>query len=464
MKRALFFIITLLSITAYAAPKRGGMFIVRYEDDNSYIKKSDTYFPWCRVLKEIPLSKSTDAFKLSVGGEIRQQFFAVQNSNFGDGRPGTVFDERYLEQRYLLHTDWQLSPFVKLFTQLTSNQIAGDKNIRPTIDLNDLDLMQGFVDFTIPVFNSSYSMVLRAGRQELYYGSRRMIGFREGPSIRRAFDGIKFTMRKRKKSLDLFYLLPVVAYSGIFDDYSSRNNSVFGTYFSLKDDYYYGVEGYYIGAIRDSATYVDKTDEEHRHSVGTRAFINSNVIRLSLETTYQFGAFGDDRISAFQVAFQGRYRFRSLKVRPYVSLWADIFSGDREKNDDKNNTFRPISASPVGSSPFSLGNANLYSVKPAFGFYPLRGLSISCSANPLWRFSDHDYLYVSSVTRVKRKHRKPEDTHYVATLFEGAVRYAFRRQITLQGRVGVALPGTYTEATGKGENMLYGVLKLQYKF
>lgn len=465
MKRALFIlIIILLWGTATAARPGTGIFIVRYDDNNSVIKNDSIYFPWTRALKEISLSKTRDDVHLSVGGEIRQRFFEVRHGNFGDGRPGTIFDERYLEQRYLLHTDWSLSKHLRVFAQLTSNQVEGDKNIRPTIDLNDLDVMQGFIDFKLPVSNGRRSMLLRVGRQEVYYGSRRMIGFREGPSIRRSFDGVKFRMQNRKKAVDLFYLLPVKALSGVFDDYSSRNNSLFGAYFSLRDRNRYGVEGYYIGALRDEATYVDNTDEEQRHSLGSRAFIHSRKLQLSLEGTYQFGSFGDDRISAFQIALQSKYTLASTRFKPYVSLWADIFSGDKEKADGKVNTFRPINASPVGSSSFSLGNANLYSLKPTIGFKPLRGLSVSSSINPLWRFSEKDYLYISSVSRVKRKHRRPEESHYFATLFEGEVSYLFRKQLTLLGRVGLALPGDYAEATGKGEKMPFGEVKLQYKF
>lgn len=464
IRARLLLLILLCGISIFAGPRRDGIFIVRYQDNNELIKQNKSYFPWTRALKVIPLSKKGKAFNLSVGGEIRQQFFEVQSSNFGDGRPGTIFDERYLEQRYLLHTNWQLSPYFRVFTQLTSNQVSGDKNVRPGIDLNDFDLLQGFVDFNIPTKSSPTKMSLRVGRQEVFYGSRRMIGFREGPSIRRAFDGVKFRIQKRKKSVELFYLQPIVAYSGIFDDYSSRNNSVFGAYFSLRDKSLYGVEGYYIGALRDTAWYVNTIDEEQRHSLGARAFIGGRVLKLSLESTYQFGSFGDDKISAFQVAFQGQYQYSLAKLKPYVSLWADIFSGDKEINDGKINTFRPISAEPVGSSPFSIGNANLYSVKPTIGFYPFQNLNIGISANPLWRFSENDYVYVSSVSRVKRKNRKPEESHYFATVFEGDISYEVRKQITLQGRVGVALPGSYAKATGKGEQMPFGVIKVQYKF
>jgi len=41
------------------------------------------------------------------------------------------------------------------------------------------------------------SVLLRVGRQELMYGSQRLIAVREAPNNRIAFDGLKFIFNKK---------------------------------------------------------------------------------------------------------------------------------------------------------------------------------------------------------------------------------------------------------------------------
>lgn len=436
--------------------------IVRYNDNNKALRADTADLLIHRKIKHIPLSRTRDDVNLSFGGEIREQFYVVRNSNFGDGKPGSLKDETYLEQRYLLHSDLQLSKRIRTFVQVTSNHIAGEKNIHPSIDENDLDISQLFGDFVLNIGQSK--LLFRLGRQEVSYGSRRMIGFREGPSVRRSFEGGKLSWGSRMQSVDIFYLLPVKVLDGLFDDYSSGSSQVLGIYLKKRLETGFHIEGYYIGAIRDSATYVDNSADEVRHSLGARGFYRSRSTSLSLESTYQFGKFGSEDISAFQIAFQGWHCFNRLTLKPTLSLWADLFSGDMEKGDGKNNTFRAISASPVGETPFSIGNANLISIRPTVSLDLFNDISLSAMVNPLWRFSENDYLYVGSITRVKRKHRKESDALYYATSFSGEIAYKPGKHIKLVSRVGVAIPKEYAEVTGKGETMKFGVVAIQYKF
>jgi len=57
-----------------------------------------------------------------------------------------------------------------------------DGGPRPT-DRDDLDLHQAFADLRVP-FSGSDELTLRAGRQEMAYGSQRLISVRESPNNR----------------------------------------------------------------------------------------------------------------------------------------------------------------------------------------------------------------------------------------------------------------------------------------
>ncbi len=73
---------------------------------------------------------------------------------------------------------------LRLFAQLQSS-CENDRNggPRPT-DKNERDLHQGFLDMKIDLGGADGSFTMRSGRQELFYGSQRIISVREGPKAR----------------------------------------------------------------------------------------------------------------------------------------------------------------------------------------------------------------------------------------------------------------------------------------
>src|SRR2546429_9531872 len=90
----------------------------------------------------------------------------------------------------MIHADAHLVDYFRVFTQckggLEDGRTGGP---RPT-DRDDFDLNQAFFDAHVP-FAELDSLTFRAGRQELAYGSSRLISAREAPNVRLSFDGVK---------------------------------------------------------------------------------------------------------------------------------------------------------------------------------------------------------------------------------------------------------------------------------
>ena len=98
----------------------------------------------------------------------------------------------YLLERYLLHGDLHLSPFFRFFGQFQSGledgRIGGP---RPDIDRNAFDVHQAFFDFMLPFDDMKDSLTWRVGRQEMSYGTGRLIDTREGVNLARSFDEVR---------------------------------------------------------------------------------------------------------------------------------------------------------------------------------------------------------------------------------------------------------------------------------
>src|SRR6266849_3208048 len=137
------------------------------------------------TVKFIPLNRDGSSW-LTLGGEVRERYEYFDNFNWGKGPQD---DNGYLLQRYMIHADAHIGENFRVFTQFKSGLEDGrNGGPRPT-DRDDFDLHQAFFDVRVP-WSEADSLTFRAGRQELAYGSSRLISFREEPKVRRGFDGM----------------------------------------------------------------------------------------------------------------------------------------------------------------------------------------------------------------------------------------------------------------------------------
>ena len=117
---------------------------------------------------------------VSAGSEVRQEYEWFDNEDWGAAIPD---GNGYWLQRYMLHVDTRLSRRVRLYGELKSGIEVGRTGGPRGSDEDRLDLHQAFVDFSFgPV-------TVRIGRQELSFGSQRLVSVRGGPNVRQTFDG-----------------------------------------------------------------------------------------------------------------------------------------------------------------------------------------------------------------------------------------------------------------------------------
>jgi hypothetical protein len=171
------------------------------------------------------------------------------------------------------------------------------------------------------------SLTLRGGRQEMAYGSQRLISVRESPNNRLAFDAARVLTHFGEWRADAWVAQPVEIDTAIFDDQRIDETTFWGGYVTgplpfiprLKADFYY------FGVSRDNAEFSRGTADELRHSLGTRLFGEFSALDWNFEFVGQFGSFGDDGILAWTAASDtgwtfaetptGRGRFSALTSR-----------------------------------------------------------------------------------------------------------------------------------------------------
>lgn len=385
---------------------------LRYQEDYRYLRNTPHSTDFWRPAKYIPLGSQEDWY-LSIGGEMRQRYEFFHNEGYGKASADAHGNNHAWLQRYMLHGDLHLGANVRIFTQFMSTLEDWRKaGPRPDIDENTFDLHQGFMDLTAKP-GSSHSVTLRFGRQELEYGSGRLIAGREAPNNRRSFDAIKLLFKFGNWSVDSFLGQPVRNLTGVLDDDRNPDKSLWGIYAAsawplLPDGH---VDLYYLGSDNRHAVFAQGRGHEVRHTVGTRIWGNPLPWRYNFEFIGQFGQFGSNDIRAWAVASDTHYSFSQLPLKPQIGMRADITSGDGRSSTL--GTYNPLF--PTGAY-FNLadlgGPSNFIHIHPVLNFSLMEKLKASFDWGFFWRQNANDAIYSIATIPIFSPASAADQKHY----------------------------------------------------
>lgn len=361
----------------------------RYDEDYSYLSDPSRRCGFFDPIKYIGLG--SEGRYLSLGGEARPFFEWFRDEEWG-AVPG---DDGYLLQRFMLHADLHWGPRVRLFTQVKSGLVVGRRSgPRPT-DEDRLDLHQGFFDLALRS-DATRRIFLRLGRQEMDFGHSRLVSYREGPNVRRSFDGLRAGFQGASWTVDGFVTKPVETNPGVFDDGPEPRRTFWGIYASrpLAGGSALHVDAYYLGLARKLARYDQGTARETRHTAGTRLWGRSRAWDYDVELLYQWGSFGDGVIRAWAVAPVFGYTASSVPGKPRFALSLDLHSGDADPRDPDLSTYYPLFpkgayyglVAPVGPS-------NHWEIHPIVDLRLSKRVSARANWLFFWRYSVRDGIY-----------------------------------------------------------------------
>jgi hypothetical protein len=433
---------------------------LRYDENYEYLRDPARRSDYLDALKFIPFNTNKD-WHLTLGGEIRERYEYYHNSYWGKGAQD---DNGYLLQRYMVHADAHLGENIRIFTQFKSGLEDGrNGGPRPT-DEDVFDLHQAFLDVRLP-WSETDSITLRVGRQELAYGSSRLIAIREEPNVRRSFDGVKAIANLGDWQVDAFAAKPVQTKTGVFDDDSDSDQTVWGLYAVTPVSWPPGgnVDLYYIGLERKNATFEQGTADEMRHSVGTRIWGHQAGWDYNLEFVYQFGSFGSGEIQAWTAASDFGFTFETARLKPRLGLKANVTSGDENSNDPNLQTFNAIF--PRGSyfgEPALIGPANHIDVHPQLELALCRNVSLNLNWDCFWRENTHDGIYGPAVNLIQSG--QTSDARYVGQQAEVMLEWRVDRHITLTADYAHFFAGDFLKQTTPGKDVDYFSVWATYRF
>jgi len=469
-RRALWIAIA-AGLTAAAAPCRAGEAAtdsagrppaykqLRYDEDYRYLRDPDRRQDLFDPVKLIELDDAGEVY-LTLGGEARERYEYFHNSLWGQGPQD---DDGYFLQRYMLHADFHVGPHVRLFSQLKSALEDGrEGGPRPT-DEDQLDLHQGFLELAAPV-DPSVDVMVRIGRQELAFGSSRLVSVREGPNVRQSFDGARLGARVLDWRVDGFVTRPVETDPGIFDDASDKDRAFWGAYVSGPMPFLgVNLDVYYLGLSRRDARFDQGTADEHRHAVGTRVWGKPKPLDYNVEAVYEFGTFGDGRIDAWTAASDVGFTAEDLPTGPRAGLKANITSGDGDPSTQGLQTFNAYFPRGAYFSEAALiGPANHMDLHPSLTLHPVEAVKVSVEWDFFWRQSLDDGLYGVALNLVRSGRSSRE--RYIGSEAIANLEWEVQRHVTIAAAYSHFFAGPFLRDTGPAKDVDYATLWVTFKF
>jgi len=431
-----------------------------YDEDYSYLHdKSCRTEMWDRI-KYVPFDSSGEVY-LSLGGQVRERYEYFNNYNWGSG-PQTA--NGYLLQRYMIHVDLHLGSRFRLFGELKSG-VENERNGGPRpVDEDKLAVNQAFLDAELSEWSKG-SLTLRVGRQEMAFGSSRLLSVREGPNVRQTFDGFRLILHSAMWRVDFFATKPAETNPGIFDDYPDHARSFWGIYSTrpvpkLKKG---NIDLYYLGLDRKRATFNQGTAREQRQSVGARLWGSPQPWDYNFEAVFQWGRFGPGNIRAWTVASDTGYTAHLLRYRPRFGLRADITSGDKNPADPNLQMFNALFPKGAYFSEADLiGPANFADLHPSVSLSLTKRLSLTTDADFFWRESVHDGIYGVAVNLLRPG--QMSRARYIGNHASAQFEYRADRHTTISWQYLHFFPGPFLEQTPPGRNVNYVNASVAYKF
>ena len=433
---------------------------LRYEEDYSFLRdaacRSDVWDP----VKYVALDPEGSVYA-SFGADARLRYEYFHNSLWGRGAQDS---NGYVLQRYLLHGDLHASPYLRVFAQFQSSLEEGRAGGPRATDEDTLEVNQAFLDLIAPLSHGD-SLTLRAGRQEIAYGSQRLVSVRESPNVRQTFDALRLILAVDGWRLDGFVSRPVQIEPGVFDDERDSERAFWGVYATgpvpvLPTGH---TDLYYLGLQNDAGRFDQGIAREVRHTVGTRLWGRPGDWDYNVELIYQWGSFGRGDISAWGAASDTGYTFRAAPLRPKLGLRANINSGDRNPRDADLQTFNALFPKGAYFGEIAiLGPANLFDVHPYIEVRITERVGVTVDTDAFYRQSDRDGIY-SPAGGLLRSGRVSHTSH-VGEQVAIQPEWRIDRHLSLTANYTHFFAGRFLRDTGPGQDIDFVAAWAQYRF
>ena len=451
---------------AYPYP-RFGLNAFRFFDFSfAYLDKPDnTELDPFDPLKRIHLG---DDWQLSLGGEFRYRHLG--ETDFGGNRAGTNNNNTNF-YRTRLFADLWYQDLVRFYVEgidARANNFRRPINFGP-FDRNHYDLLNAFVDVKIPLLDegTDRNSYVRVGRQELLYGSQRLVSPVEFSNTRgNNFQGVSGFSRGEQFDVDAFVVNPIPHFADRFDSVDDKQLFLGGwlTYRPMKGQ---STELYYLHLDNDNNTFTGQRRARGGfdvNTIGTRYNGNYNNFLWDFEGIYQFGHFVNQTTTAGATIAEVGYHFKDLPMKPQFWLGYDWASGG-SLTGSTHHTFNQLFAFGhyyQGQADI-VGRQNVNDLSAQFVFYPTNWITASTQYHAFYLDNARDSLYNKAAVAIRSSPTGAAGTN-VGRELDFLLNFHLTNHQDIQLAYSHLFAGSYLARTGSGKDIDYYYAQYTFRF
>lgn len=339
----------------------------------------------------------TDAWLLAFGGEERVRFM---DENGGYQQiTGKVNPETWYRSR--VYADIWYRDLFRVYVEMIDARVFNDSLVPLASDIDHADFLNLFADAKLFSIGEQPAYV-RIGRQEMYYGSQRLVSPSDWSNVRRTFQGVRAFWLGSDWNVDAFWVQPVLIeptradppdhnqnFTGLWTTYRPRKGQAIEAYFLNLDNHNPGVA---IGRDGVPGFYNVST-------LGSRYSGAFKHVLWDFEGMYQLGAWSNQIISAGAVTTGLGYQFANVPMNPQFWVYNDFASGSQNPlTGNIHGTFNQLFA--WGHLYFGyldlVGRQNIDDVSMQFAFFPTKWILTTFQNHVFHLVSPSDALYNAS--------------------------------------------------------------------
>lgn len=419
-----------------------------FDNDFSYKKDLDHQYLPGEEFKDIPLDSYDlldflpEPTRLSAGGEVR--FRQMDESN--RLRLGGPARADYQLWRWRQYVDLSVSDWFRVYAEMIDASIDNNPLFVTTIDINRWDLQNLFVDIKFAEFDER-PVWFRGGRQELTYGSQRLVSCLDWANTRRNFEGLKFFTKGSDWDFDLWFTRPVniatpgdgpvLQFLSHFDT-PNMNHTFSGAWFAYKAVKEQIIDVYWLWDWNSQFLAPNFTGG-NRHTLASRwirhfpVLDGDDVVRTwhgEVEGGYQLGQDFTKNVNAGFVTAGAGHTWNRFPWQPDLWAYFDYASGSNNPNGGTTNTFAQqygLTHAYFGQID-NIARQNIIDYNLKFTVKPLQQFSFQTQYHYFDLANSHDTLY----TITGAPFGKPNKGTHVAEEIDLVGNYDFTPNFSVQ--------------------------------
>jgi hypothetical protein len=340
-----------------------------------------------------------DCWLFSTGGQFWWRHMHEVNSRL----TGITNDYDLLRTR--AYADLWYKDQFRIFAEYLDAQIFNENLPATAIDANHSDFLNLFAEVKLGEIEDK-PVYFRGGRQELMFGSQRLISPLDWVPTRRTFQGARAYRQGEKFDVDAFWVKPVVPDVAEIDSWDEdRNFAGLWTTYRPKAGNAFDLYYLWLGDRSPAPLLGEVAGVPHStHTVGTRSVGKEEQWLWDGELMLQCGDRSGQSIFAGAATVSGGYYFKDAPLNPTFWLSYDYASGSQNLETGTFSTFNQLF--PFGHYYLGwldlVGRQNIHDFNAHLYLYPTNWIFVWAQFHHFELASSRDALYSAAGAPLRR--------------------------------------------------------------